>query len=382
MLSLSESSPLMIDFWRTYFVQDSAVNRNLIEALDDREVLECFAYLRNKLLTHTKYNLFLSDSSTYRTIIDDCVLMQRGDISQKMNFLGSIHASMGTRAMYREQFQNVLRKGLLYHNSIDLVDAILGITFLKRAVFYEIRRRVEGIDPSKYRFESLDEVSMLVKMLESSVILRFFRPFFIFRLAEVFNKRTELYYFIKFVLTIHSSRTYNEYQELSKFFVSLEAFEKKGWYGTLLKTVQFGWVIIAIVLASMVTPFGTFFAGVAYGFTRLVRRLANAKFPELVLTSNFQFGSFLLIFAVLSLSFGATFGLRDNMSIVYDNYRSVINASTLVTSETVKMLNFQLIKASGLEGNVDHQSNRDSDIFSRMNYIDGTDYQKASKNQQ
>jgi hypothetical protein len=227
MLSLSESDPAMIDFWKTYFVQDASIIRNMIDLLDDREVLDCFSYLRNKLLANSKYNLSLSDYSTYRTIIDDCIALQHADVTRKMNFLGSIHASMGNRTTYREQFQNVLRKGLLYQNSIDLVDAILGITFLKRAVFYEVRRRVEGIDSTKYRFESLDEVSTLVKMLESSIILRFFRPFFVYRLAEVFNKRSELYYFIKFVLTIHSSKTYNDYQELSRFFVSLEAFEKK-----------------------------------------------------------------------------------------------------------------------------------------------------------
>lgn len=366
-----------MDFWRTYFIEDSAVNQNLIELLDDREVLDCFAYLRNKLLTNSKYNLSLSDSSTYRTIIDDCLLMQKGDVSQKMNFLGSIHASMGNRATYREQFQNVLRKGLLYQNSIDLVDAILGITFLKRAVFYEVRRRMEGIDFTKYQFETLNDVNTLVKMLESSVILRFFRPFFIYRLAQVFNKRSELYYFIKFVLTIHSSSTYNEYQELSRFFVSLEAFEKKGWYGAVLRIVQFGWVIIAIIALSIVAPFWVFFAGVVYSFTRMVRRIIKASFPELALTSNFQFGSFLSIFAIISLVFAATFGLKDNMHIIYNNYRSMINASTLVTTETIKVLNLNLFKASGFETEPGSPLDQESEIFSRMNYIDGIDYQKA-----
>ncbi len=379
MFSLSQSNPLMVDFWRTYFVEDSAINRNLIDLLEDQDILDCFAYLRNKLLTHTKYNLFLSDSSTYRTIINDCILMQRGDVSQKMNFLGSIHASMGMRNAHREQFQNVLRKGMLYQNSIDLVDAILWITFLKRSVFYEIRRRVEGIDPTKYRFESLDEVTKLIQMLESSIILRFFKPFFIFRLAQVFNKRTELYYFIKFVLTVHTSHTYGEYQELSKFFVSLEAFEKKWWYGMLLKTVQFGWVIIAIVIASLIVPFGTFFAGLAYGLTRSIRRFMDIKFPELALTSNFQLGSFLLVFAVMSLSFGLTFWLKDNMFIVYRNFQSVINASTLVASETIKVLNLDLFKASWLEGGGENTGFSESEIFTRINYLDGIDYQKASK---
>jgi len=289
MLSISENSPVMLDFWKTYFIDNALINNNLIEVLDDRETLDCFSYLRDKLLTNTKYNLSLSDSSKYRTIIDDCILLQNADISQKMNFLGSVYLSMGKRTAYREQFQNVLRKGLLYQNSIDLVDAMLGITFLKRVIFYEVRRRMIKIDTSSYQFETLDQVNSLVKMLESSVILRFFRPFFIFRLSQVFNKRTELYYFIKFVLTIHASTTYNDYQELSRFFVSLEAFEKRGWYGALLQTVQFGWVILAIIIASMIAPFGVFLAAVAYGIGRFLRRIIKIKFPELVLTSNFQF---------------------------------------------------------------------------------------------
>lgn len=289
MLSISENSPIMLNFWRTYFIDNSAINRNLIDVLDDRETLECFNYLRDKLLTNTKYNLSLSDSSKYRTIINDCILLQNADVSQKMNFLGSVHLSMGKRTAYREQSQNILRKGLLYQNSIDLVDAILGITFLKRVIFYEVRRRMVKVDVSKYQFETLDQVTMLVKMLESSIILRFFRPFFIYRLSQVFNKKTELYYFIKFVLTIHSSTTYNDYQELSRFFVSLEAFEKQGWYGALLKTAQFGWVIIAIVIASMIAPFGVFLAGAVYGIGKFITRVIKVRFPELALTSNFQF---------------------------------------------------------------------------------------------
>lgn len=245
----------VIRFWRIYFLEDAALNRNLLELLSERQIQECLKYLREKLLRVNKYNLSVSDSSIYQRAIKECIQLETGPIDQKLSFLARLHVDMGTSAAYREQFQNVLRRGLLYQNSIDLIDSILGISFLKRSVFYEIRKRTVGIDSQKYLFESLDEVKVLVKLLESSVILRFFRPFFILRLSQVFNKGTELYYFIKFVLTVHSSVTYNEYQELSRFFLSLEAFGKKGWYGKALKVVQFGWVFLAIGVLAAVAPF-------------------------------------------------------------------------------------------------------------------------------
>jgi len=84
-----------------------------------------------------------------------------------------------------------------------------------------------------------------------------------------------------------------------------------------------------------------------------------------------------MLFAAISLSFSLSFGLKDNMSIVYNNYRSLINASTLVTSESLKILNLNLLKSSGFESGapvVEEES-----VFSRINYIEGIDYQKASK---
>jgi hypothetical protein len=81
----------------------------------------------------------------------------------------------------------------------------------------------------------------------------------------------------------------------------------------------------------------------------------------------------------MSLSFGLTFWLKDNMFIVYRNFQSVINASTLVASETIKVLNLDLFKASWLEGGGENTGLSESEIFTRINYLDGIDYQKASK---
>ncbi len=246
LLMISDRTGERVDFWRTYFIENAPVNQCLLESLQDFEVTDCFKFLRTKLLKTPKYNLALSDTSSYRIFINRADTLVRAPIAQKLDLLADIHEKMGTDSIRREQFQNVLRKGLMYNSSIDLVDTVLGITFLKRVAFYEVKRRVMTVDFSEYVFESLAQVTGLIRMLDSSLVLRFFRPFFMRRLSKVFNKKADYYYFIKFILTIHSSKTYNEYMRLSSFFLSLEAFEKRGIYGFFLQFIQFGWTAIVL----------------------------------------------------------------------------------------------------------------------------------------
>lgn len=111
-------------------------------------------------------------------------------------------------------------------------------------------------DFTAYNFPSLAPVGPLITAIDSSIVLRFCRPLFVYRLARVFNtKQTDLYYFIKFILTIHTPKTYNEYLQISRFFVGLEAFGMSSLKGIALQGVQFGWMIIAVLLLTMIAPF-------------------------------------------------------------------------------------------------------------------------------
>ncbi len=84
-------------------------------------------------------------------------------------------------------------------------------------------------DFTVYSFPSLEAVRPLISAIDSSLVLRFCRPLFMYRLARVFNTtQTDLYYFIKFILTIHTPKTYNEYLLISRFFAGLEAFSAPG----------------------------------------------------------------------------------------------------------------------------------------------------------
>lgn len=136
---------------------------------------------------------------------------------------------------------------------------------------------------------------------------------------------------------------------LSRFFFSLEAFKKTGFKGVLLRFMEFGWVSILAVILFFFAPFGTFLAFLTFGLVRLAKNVFVKKMPEIALTANFQLATFILIFATVSLSFGLTFGLKDNMRIVYQNFRSAINASTLIASETVSIFAQDALKASAIE---------------------------------
>jgi hypothetical protein len=245
-----------INFWRTQFIQNTDLHRTLLDTLSTHKTLECFAFLRNKLLKAPKYNLALSDTSIYRTFIDRAREIETQSVESKLDFIADMNHAMGSNSMRRENFTNILRKGLAFRGSGLLVDAILGVTFLRRPTFFEIKRRVMTVDFAGYEFTSLREVTGLITLLESSMLLRFLRPFFIARLAKVFTKeQTDLYHFIKFILTIHHPKTYGEYVYISKFFLRLEAFSQEGITGVCLRLAQYGWLSIAFIALFAFAPF-------------------------------------------------------------------------------------------------------------------------------
>lgn len=90
--------------------------------------------------------------------------------------------------------------------------------------------------------------------MDGSFLMKLIRPFLIERLSAMFNKKTELYYFVKFLLTVHASKNYKEYKTMSRFFVALEAHSKTGLYGLGLRALQFGWLYFAILAMFFVAP--------------------------------------------------------------------------------------------------------------------------------
>lgn len=253
---IASGDSVKILFWRTHFIENTKLKARLLDTLSIQKTLECFAFLRQKLLKAPKYNLALSDTSIYRTFMNRARLIESQSIEHKIDFIADMQSAMGSNPMRRENFANILRKGLAFQGSGLLVDAILGVTFLRRATFFEMKRRVMSVDFAGYEFASLREVTGLIALLESSMIFRFLRPFFTARLAKVFTKeQTDLYHFIKFILTIHHPKTYGEYLQISQFFLRLEAFSQRGIAGICLRFAQYGWMSIALIGLFAFAPF-------------------------------------------------------------------------------------------------------------------------------
>lgn len=293
-----------VEFWKKFFIDDKNIAKRLLEDINSEGIFDCFRFLRMKLLKTPKYNIALTQDNIFQYFISRSAQVLDGSITQKLDWIADIHEAMGSDPTKREQFQSVLRKGLMYDNSIDLLDAILGISFLSRQAYYEVKRRsFARKELVEMNFEHLERVKSLTNMLESSLFLRFLRPFLIARLARVFNKNSDLYYFIKFILTIHESRGYSEYKMLSRFFLSLEAFGKSGVYGWFLRAIQFGWLIILAGILFFVAPLGSFLALMGLHVVRTLKRVAEVKFPEVALTANFQLSSYLVLIGVVCLSF-------------------------------------------------------------------------------
>lgn len=246
-----------LQFWSKSYVHASFIRNELIDLIPNEEILDCFAFLRSKFLKAPKYNISLTSGNAYQKLINKARKISKSDVVTKLGFVTEVDRAMGSNPIHRERFLNVLRKGITYDNSVDLVDVLFGISFLGREAFYETKRRTAvatGADNSSGDFPNLENVKALAMLLDGSFLMRLARPFLIERLSAMFNKKADPYYFVKFLLTIHLAKNYKEYKVMSRFFVALEAHSKTGIYGLSLRVLQYGWVWFAVIASFFLTP--------------------------------------------------------------------------------------------------------------------------------
>lgn len=287
----SEEGKKYAEYWANSYVHTSFVRNQLIDLISDEEVLDCFAYLRSKFLKAPKYNIALTNGNSYQKLINNVRKLRNSNVIDKLSFVSEMDTEMGQNPIFRERFLNVLRKGIVYDNSIDLVDVLFGISFLGREAFYEVKRRTSGISGSNdvaTEFPHLEDVKNLALLIDDSFFMRLARPFLIERLSAMFNKKTDLYYFVKFLLTVHMARNYKEYKTMSRFFVALEAHSKTGVYGIFLRILQYGWLYSVLAVLFFVAPLGTLLSVLGIALARMARRFSEKHFPEMALNANFQ----------------------------------------------------------------------------------------------
>ncbi len=96
----------------------------------------------------------------------------------------------------------------------------------------------------------------------------------------------------------------------------------------------------------------------------------------MALNSNFQITGFLTVFAIVSATFGLTFARADNVAIIYSNFQPVINAVSMVASESSKLVvEGVAVKTSVMEsgeGEGDSES-----ALEKIDYVNGVTYEKV-----
>ena len=206
---------------------------------------------------------------------------------------------------------------LLARDYEKVLDMVFGVPSLPREVFYGLKRETKNVPIEG--FEPLEDVKQLIMFLHKSSILRLFSPFFIGRLSKYFHKEVNHYYLIKFILTIALPSNYSEYQIMSRFYSKLEAHYKKGVAGIFLTSLQYGWISVGFAVALFVFPFGVIMAIFAYIIVRRCIKILDRIAPEISGNMNFQMTNVAMCIGAFSLIMASTFGLTDNLNLVYKN---------------------------------------------------------------
>lgn len=111
---------------------------------------------------------------------------------------------------------------------------------------------------------------------------------------------------------------------------------------------------------------------------RLGRHAMEKRFPEMSLNSNFQMTGFLTVFAVLSTAFGLSFARADNVSIVYGNFRTAINAVSMVASESATLIvENAVMKNSAIESGTGAEG--EGSPLSEIDYVNGKEYRNIRR---
>ena len=83
----------------------------------------------------------MTSGNIYQELIRKAEKASKRGPSEKLAYLCEVDVAMGNNPISRERFLNVLRKGIVFNNSVDLADELFGISYINREVFYEIKRR-------------------------------------------------------------------------------------------------------------------------------------------------------------------------------------------------------------------------------------------------
>ncbi|MBW7954852.1 hypothetical protein H3C61_03495 [Candidatus Gracilibacteria bacterium] len=352
------------------FVYDSNIYEEIIEKLEEKKLFLVISFLKNDL--HSCINeTTIIDFETKRKIKEINNLIENIeyiDISQKVYFLLKKEEFLdGLPNEYKKIAKINIKLSYLNSKYSNIVDLLLGITHIPREVFYLAKTNTKDLkleDDILYR-----EIKDLILYIDKSYFLSFLRPFLIRKISRYFNILDPKYYIIKFIACVVLTNTYKEYEVMSKFFYNLESFSNKSLRGYIERILQFGWVIVFILIVGYFLPFGFFVAITLILIKELFNLIISKYFTRLKMSLNFQFGSYIGVFLFCSILFGYSFGYKDNIEMGYNKLKPIVNAISLPAFKSLEILGdkFDYIKADILGSQKNNTQNNID--FSSVNYL-------------
>jgi len=336
--SSKEKYPELYQLFMSFFVLNDNVYSTIIEDFEEAELYEVISFLRQKLVSwmHERVVLSFKEQNILNELYYQARNMQFMELDEKVEYLVNKEISLQTFWTQKENYARVtLTRKILESRYWDIVGLTLGISMLSPELFYGLRQDQSALCE---HLKLYIEVKNLILHIDRSLLLSLLRPFLLKDLSKYFNDGDEKYYIIKYIICIILAENYSEYLKLTKFFYNLETFFRPWITAFFWKMAQFWWLFLLLIFSLFFAPFWVFLAWVLYAFKEGIMKIVSKVQPELKMNLNFQVGTFSTLLAVFALILWGTMGLKDNMNLVYDNFKGFINALSLPTNETLSLL--------------------------------------------
>lgn len=339
----------LYEFILEIFLYDRNIYDEVIEKFEEQKLFEVISFLKNDIHSWIDYSFSLD----YDTKIN---IKKYLEISKQIEFL-STEEKIDYLVLKEKDFLSLwwdywnfarlsFKRQYLENNHDDIIDLILWITDIPTEVFYLLKQ--QNLDISLKDLKLYNEIKELIIFIDKSYFFSFLKPFLLRNISNYFNNSDQKYYIVKFILCVILSNSYSEYKRVSKFFYNLEVFYKTSFEAFLSRIFQFWWIIIFTLIVWFFLPFWVYIAIFIFLLKEIISHIFSKIYPKLNMSLNFHLSTFLVIFAFFSIFLWSTIWYKDNISLSYNFVKSSINAVTLPTHESLKILfwNIEKLKAN------------------------------------
>lgn len=327
------------ELFLTTFVFDEKIYSEVIEKLEENKLFEVISFLKNDLLSGIEYSFPLDyETKSYiKELLHQSYVFSNFEIDEKINFLLFKEKTLISLWSEKWDFARIsFKRQFLETRYSDIIDLTMGINSLPQDVFYLLKQKNHTLDLGGLTI--YNEVKDLILYIENSYFLWLTRPFLLKNISNYFNSSDQKYYIIKFILSVVLSSSYSEYQKITKFFFNLESFYKKDFLSFLSRIMQFWWIIILFFILSLFAPFWVMVSIILLILRQGILHIFSHFFPKLKMSLNFQITTFASILWTIALVLSITIWYNENVHIIYDKFRYVINSISLPSSESFKAL--------------------------------------------